>query len=180
MLSRFCPARFGVLFCSVVLYSDTHREPLDRVDSGARFLTWDVFECDIAHRRSVAVLCMLYKIRCHPVHPLYGTLSLPHVPVRVTRDARVAHRYTYGPPRFRTSHFPRTFMSLLSVSLLVERFLLTLHSMVWNWRVSRAGLMLFYWHKAALSIFVFYYFSLSLLSVYIDWYCGTGVFGLIW
>ena len=30
--------------------------------SGARFLTGGVFQCDISHRRSVAVLCMLYKI----------------------------------------------------------------------------------------------------------------------
>ena len=36
-------------------------------NSGARFLTGGVFECDISHRRSVAVLCMLYKIRCNPV-----------------------------------------------------------------------------------------------------------------
>ena len=28
------------------------------------FLAGGVFECDIAHRSSVAVLCMLYKIRC--------------------------------------------------------------------------------------------------------------------
>ena len=32
---------------------------LDRAVSGARFLTGGVFECDISHRRSVAVLCML-------------------------------------------------------------------------------------------------------------------------
>ena len=30
-------------------------------------LTGGVFECDHAHRRSVAVLCMLYKIRCNPL-----------------------------------------------------------------------------------------------------------------
>ena len=96
----FCPASFGVLFCNLVLcYRYT-----DRAVSGARFLTaWGVFECDIAHRRSVAVLCMLYKIRCNPVHPLNGALPLPYVPVRVTRGALVAHRYTYAPPRCRTS-----------------------------------------------------------------------------
>ena len=48
--------------------------------SGARFLTWGVFECDIPHRRSVAVLCMIYKIRCNPIHPLYGALPVPYVP----------------------------------------------------------------------------------------------------
>ena len=36
--------------------ADAHLKLLDRVGSGARFLTGDVFECDIAHHRSVAVL----------------------------------------------------------------------------------------------------------------------------
>ena len=43
---------------------------------GARFLTGRVFECDIAHRRSVAVLFMLYKFRCNPMHPLNDELYL--------------------------------------------------------------------------------------------------------
>ena len=48
-------------YCSAVWCSaadDTHLKVLDRAVSGARFLTWGVFECDIAHRRSVAVLCI--------------------------------------------------------------------------------------------------------------------------
>ena len=55
-------------YCSAVWCSaaDTHLKLLDRVVSGARFLIESVFEYDIAHRRSVAVLCMLYKIRCNP------------------------------------------------------------------------------------------------------------------
>ena len=48
------------VWCSA---ADTHLKLLDRAVSGARFLTGGVFECDIAHRRSVAVLCMLCKIR---------------------------------------------------------------------------------------------------------------------
>ena len=44
--------------------ADTHLKLLDRAASGARFLTGDLFECDISHHRSVAVLCMLYKIWC--------------------------------------------------------------------------------------------------------------------
>ena len=56
------------------------------------FSNWGVFELDITHRRSVAVQCMLYKIRCNPMHSLYGALPLPYVPVRVTRVALVAHR----------------------------------------------------------------------------------------
>ena len=61
----FCPASFGVLFCSLVL--GCRYTLLDRAVSGARFLTGGVFECDNSHRRSVPVLCMLYKIRCNPV-----------------------------------------------------------------------------------------------------------------
>ena len=75
-----------------------------------------VFECDISHRRSVAVLCMLYKIRCNPVHPLNGALPGPYVPPRVTRGALVAHRYTYAQPRCRTLQYSRTFIPF-SVSL---------------------------------------------------------------
>ena len=82
----------------------------------ARFLTGGVFEGDIAHRRSVVILCMLYKIRCNPVHPLNGALPGPYVPVRVTRGALVAHRFTYALPRCRTSQYRRTFIHL-SVSL---------------------------------------------------------------
>ena len=53
---RYCSA----VFCPA---ADTHLRLLDRVVSGASFLTGGVFPCNLAHRRSVAVLCMLYKIR---------------------------------------------------------------------------------------------------------------------
>ena len=48
-------------YCSAVLCSaaNTHLKLLDRTVSGARFLTGGLVECDISHRRSVAVLCML-------------------------------------------------------------------------------------------------------------------------
>ena len=103
-------------YCSAVWCSaaDAHLRLLDRVVSGVSFLTGVVFECDLAHRRSVAVLCMLYKIRCDPMHPLCGALPVTFVPVRVTRGA--AHRFTYAPPRFRTSQDRRTFIPM-SVSL---------------------------------------------------------------
>ena len=81
-------------YCSAVWCSaaETHLRLLDRVSldywiSGARFLTGSVLECDLAHRRSVAVLSMLYKIRCNPMHPLYGAFPVPYVPVRVTLGA---------------------------------------------------------------------------------------------
>ena len=43
------------------------------------------------------------KIRCNPMHPLYGALPVPYVPVRVTRGALIEHRYHYLPARCRTS-----------------------------------------------------------------------------
>ena len=83
---------------------------------GARFLTGGVFESDISHRRSVAVLCMFYKIRCNPVHPVNGALPGPYVPARVTRGALVAHRYTYAQLHCRTLQYSRIFIPF-SVSL---------------------------------------------------------------
>ena len=105
-------------YCSAVWCSaaDRHLRLLDRVVSGTSFLTRGVFGCDLAHRRSVAVLCMLYKIMCNPMHPFCGALPVPYVPVPVTRGAVIAHRYTYAPPRCRTSQYRRTFIPL-SVSL---------------------------------------------------------------
>ena len=101
MTDRYLGNAFGILsyqFWSTILQCGArlliHHKLLDRVVSGARFLTWGLFECDIAHYRSVAVLCMLYKIGYNPRHPIYGALPVPYVPVRVTRGALVTHRYT--------------------------------------------------------------------------------------
>ena len=109
---------FGVLSCQFwhtvlqfgVRLPITHLKLLDRVVSSACFSAGGVLNCDLSHRRSVAVLCMLYKIRCNPKHPLCGALPVPYIPVRVTRGALIAHRYTFAPPRCRTSLFRRTFI----------------------------------------------------------------------
>ena len=53
---------------------------------------------------------------CNQVHPLNGALPGPYVRVWVTRDALVAHRFTYALPRCRTSQYRRTFI-FLPVSL---------------------------------------------------------------
>ena len=96
--------------------AETHLKLLDSVVSGASFLTEGVIKCDLPHRRSVAVLCMLDRIRCNPMHPHRGALPVPYVSVRVTRSALIAHRYTYSPPSCRTSQYGRTSIPL-SVSL---------------------------------------------------------------
>ena len=144
-------------YCSAVWCSaaNTHLKLLDHVVSGTCFLAGRVLNCNLSHRRSVAVLCMLQKIRCNPIHPLCGALPVPYVPVRVTRGALIAHRRTYAPPRCRTSQYCRTFI-LLSASL-------------WNDLVD--GLV-------ALSFFVLNYFPFLFFSS-IGWQCGAGVFGLI-
>ena len=48
---------------------------------------------------------MLYKVRCNPMHPLYGALPVPNVKMQVI-----------APLRCRASHYRRTFIPL-SVSL---------------------------------------------------------------
>ena len=101
-------------YCSAVWCSaaDTHLKLLDRAVNGARFLIGGVYECDIAYRRSVAVLCIVYNIRCNPMHPLNDALPGLYVSVRVTRGALAAHLYTYAPPRCRTSQYSRIFVPL--------------------------------------------------------------------
>ena len=126
------------MWCSAAV---TQLKLLDRAVSGARFIAGVVFECDIAHRRSVAVLCMMYKIRCNPMHSLNGALPGLHVPVPVTRGALVAHQYTYAPPPCRTSQYRRTFIPQCPSGMI----LLTTYLIVWDWRVSTARPMLFYW-----------------------------------
>ena len=105
-------------YCSAVWCqaADTHVKLLDRVVSGACFLAGGMLNCNLSYRRSVAVLCMLYKIRCNPMHLLCGALPVPYVPVRVTHGTLIAHRYTYAPPRCRTQQNRMTFITL-SVSL---------------------------------------------------------------
>ena len=118
-------------YCSAVwcTAANTHLKRLDCAVSGARFLTGDVFECDISHCRSVAVLCLLYKTRCNKVHPLNGALPGPYVLVWVTHGALVAHQYTYAPPRCRTLQYSRTLFPSRCPS---GTILLTPYSMVWD------------------------------------------------
>ena len=147
----------SAVWCSA---ADTHLKLLVRVVSGACFLAGGVLNCNLSHRRSVAVLCMLYKIRCNLMHPLCGALAVPYVPVRITRGTLIAHRYTYVPPHCRTSR--RTF---IPSQYLPGMIWLTPYSMVWDWRVSRAGPMRFCWISCSL-IFCLQLFSLSLLFLY--------------
>ena len=53
---EYCAA----VWCSV---ADSHLKLLDRVVRGADFLAGAVLECNLAHRRSGAVLCRLLRLR---------------------------------------------------------------------------------------------------------------------
>ena len=151
------------MWCSdTVLQIHTHLKLLDPVVSSARSLTGYVFKCDIAHLCSVAVICTLYKSMCNPIHHHCCALPVPYVPVQVTRDDLIAHRYTYAPPRCRTSQHRKTFISI-SVSLRND-----LANPVFD-GVGLVGLKavstLFYWPKM-LAPFLSLLPSISLLSFY--------------
>ena len=103
-------------------------------------------------------------------HPHCGALPVPYVPVPVIRGALAAYLYSYAPPR-------STFIPL-SVSLWND--LPTLYSMVWDWRVSRAGLVLFFIGLSCFIPFCLLGFFPFLFFVSICCYCWTSVFGLIW
>ena len=158
-------------YCSAVWCSaaDTHLKLLDRAVSGARFLTGGVFECDISQRRSVAVLCMLYKIRCNPVHPLNGALPGPYVPVRVavlwSHIGTLIHRLAVEPCSIAGLLFPSRCPS--------GAILLTSYSMVWDWLVSRARPKLFHWPKL-----LYPYYSLILFFPFSSFCLLVGIMGL--
>ena len=80
-------------YCSSVLCSaaESHLKLLDRVVRSAGSLAGGVLNCNLAHRRSVAELCMLFKIKSNPMHSLSGALPLPYVLASVTCGALVAH-----------------------------------------------------------------------------------------
>ena len=131
MLSEYCPPvleNCSAVWCSA---GDTHLKLLYRVVSGACFLTGGVFESVIAHRRSVAVLCMLYKVRCNPRQPLYGALPDPYMcqcglhavfwsHIGILMRLLVAEPRSTGGPLF-PSQCP------------CGTILLTLYSIVWDW-----------------------------------------------
>ena len=147
----------SAVWCSA---ADTHLKQLDLVVSSACFLAGGLLNCDLSHRRSVAVLCMLNKIRCNPKHPLCGTLPVPYVPVRVTRGALTAHWYTFAP----SAAEPRITAGLLFTSQCLSGMIwLTPYLTAWDWRVSRAGPMPFCWPSCSLllchKLFPFLFFS---------------------
>ena len=101
------------MWCSA---ADSHLKLLDRIVRSAGFLAGGVLQCNLAHSQSVAGLCMIFKIKSNPMHPLSSALLFPYVPASVTHGALVAHRHSFVPLRSKTSQYPRSFVSF-SVSL---------------------------------------------------------------
>ena len=154
-------------YCSAVWCSaaDTHLKLLNRAVCGARFLTVWVFEYDIAHRRSVAVLCMLYKIRCNPMQALNCALHGPYVPVLVTCGALVAHRYTYlYTASLQNIAVQQDFYSTLGVPL--ERSCWPRIRRCGTGGFQEQGQCFFIGLSSSVSTMILYSFSLSLISVY--------------
>ena len=124
-------------YCSAVRCStaDSHLKLLDRVVRGARFLAGGVLECNLAHRRSVAVLCKLFKIKSNPMHPLNGALPLPYVPARVLVVLWLLYCIL-------TEELLSTVEPLCSSHCLFGTVLVILYLMVSDWRVLRPEPML--------------------------------------
>ena len=101
--SGFCPARFGVLFCRVVL--------------GCRY--WIVWSVVLVFQQGVCLNVTLHIVDLwqYYVCCIRSGAIRSHGSVGVTRGVLVSHRYTNAPPRCRTSQHRRT---LSSVSVSVE------------------------------------------------------------
>ena len=162
-------------YCSEVWSSaaDTHLKLLHRADSGARFLTGGEFECDIAHHRSVAVLCMLCKIRCNPMHPLND--ALPYVPCGLYA---VPWSHISILMRHLTAEPGSTAGLLFSSQCPSGTILLTRIRWCWTGGFQEKGQCFFIGLSCSIPTTMFYYLSVSLLPVYrlVLW---AGVFGLI-
>ena len=97
------------MWCSA---ADLHLKLPDRVVRSAGLLAGGVLECNLAHRRSVTELCMLFKIKSNPMYPLSCALALLYVPVHVTHFAFVDHKHSFALPRFMTYQYHRSFVPL--------------------------------------------------------------------
>ena len=113
----------------------------------------------------VAILHMVYNIRCNPMHPLYGALPVLYVPVQVTRSVLVAHWYTYALPHCRTSQYRSAFIPL-PLSVPVERSCIPSIRWCETGGFQEQGQCFFIGLSFSIPTIFFYFFSLSLLSVY--------------
>ena len=133
-------------YCSAVWCSaaDSHLKLLDKVVRSAGFQAGGILECNLAIRRYVAELCMLFKIKSNPM------------PSGVTSDALVAHRHSFAPNHCRTQCRRTVCLSRGRFGM----FLVTLYLMVWDCRVSRAEPMFSCSHDLLLLFCLIFYLFL--------------------
>ena len=139
------------------LAADTHHKLMNRVVSGASLLTGGLFECDLAHLRSVAVLYVHTKSRAPSL------LYMSRMWRCVLHVVLWSHISTLM--RLLAAEPHSTAGLLFPFQYLCGTILVTPNSMVWGWQVSRAGPMTFYFPWCSL-LFCLLQFSLSLLSFY--------------
>ena len=98
-------------YCSPVwsAAADCHLKLLDKNLRACKFLIPDL-NIDLWHRRSVARLCMLFKIFNNFMHPLTSELPDLYRPVRVTRNVLNSNSRSFALSRFNTVQYSRSFI----------------------------------------------------------------------
>ena len=133
-------------------------------------LIFDPWQSGVCLIRSGVTRCTLLMV-----------LYLDHMCPCGLHAVRIGTLMHIGTPMHRLAAEPRSRTGLLFPSRCPSgTILLTPYSMVWDWRVSRAGpwQCFFIDLSCSISTIVFYSFPF-LFFLSIDWYCGAGVFGLI-
>ena len=103
-------------YCSPVWGSSAegHLALLDRIVSRVTQMSNGLVQCDLQHRRNVAALCMLYKVRANAAHPLNSRLPLPYMAPRPLRRHAQQHAHQLSAVHSRTSQYQRTFVPEIS------------------------------------------------------------------
>ena len=89
--------------------ANSHLKLLDKNVRSCKFLIPDL-DVDLAHRRVVSSLCMLYKVMHNTRHPLNSELPNFFQPVRVTRLALQANSLSFTAVRCNTEQYKRSFI----------------------------------------------------------------------
>ena len=91
-------------------------------------MSFTIMSLMLNNRRSVAGLCMLYKVRERVSHLLFACLPDPYRRERFTRRADALNEFAFEPVRYRTNQYSgRSFLHLLTSGIAW----VTLSLMVW-------------------------------------------------
>ena len=103
-------------YCSPVWNSsaDGHLALLNHIVNRVTRLSNGLVQCSLEHRRNVAALCMLYKVRANTAHPLNGRLPQQYVPPRALRRQARTHAHQLSPVFCRSVQYQRTFVPRIS------------------------------------------------------------------